>query len=343
VTQAGRLRALTAILAALLLAACSSPQSVAPLADTPDEHDAETDAERTGGVTEGGMRLLRYAPPELVDPITIRVDAASGPSNLSMDPQRDYVIEMPDEPVRRGLALVGGRNVVMIGGEIFIPHQGPNPTINARRALHVSGATGVVHIEGVLMHGDDISEGIQTSAPDAIVQIQNVGIFNVHARDQKGFTDNHPDIIQTWGSVGALRVDGLTGETDYQGLFFKADYNGPHGPVELHNVNVRGLPTARYLVWTSNQGGGYPDVTLENVWVEASPARAGGFAMSVWPDANGAHPYRLQVGTNGDGVETGSWPAAVGVTGEVSAGRPPGGDFVRAEAIGVGYRSPGYE
>jgi hypothetical protein len=284
---------------------------------------------------------LTYAPPALSHPVTIRVDPTSGPFSISMETNRDYLIVMPEQPVRRAMALIGGRNVVMIGGEIFIPHQGSNPTINARRALYIANATGIVHIEGVLMHGDDISEGVQTRAPGAIVQLQNVGIFNVHARDQRTFSDNHPDIIQTWGGVRELRVDRLTGDTDYQGLFFKADYNGPHGPVHLHNVNVRGMPTARYLLWASDTGGGYPIMTLDNVWVEAHPNRAGGLGTSVWPDVHGTSPYRAVISTGSDGVERASWPGTR-FSGDVRDGRPPGGDFVTKDAIGIGYTSPGY-
>lgn len=94
---------------------------------------------------------------------------------------------------------MGGRNIVIIGGEIVIPWQGENPDIPSRTMLKLKASTGIVHIEGLLGRGDDISEGIQIAAPDAIVQIQNVRIEGIHARDQVEFTDNHPDIIQTWG------------------------------------------------------------------------------------------------------------------------------------------------
>lgn len=272
------------------------------------------------------LEPLAWAPPVLTNPITIHVGVTGGIGRL--DTSRDYVLVMPQVPRREGLVIDGGRNVVLIGGEISIPHQGTNPSINQRRALHIANATGTVHVEGLLMHGDDISEGVQTRAPDAIVQLQNLAILNVHARDQVRFTDNHPDVIQTWGSVRELRVDRLTGETDYQGLFFKADYNGPHGPVHLRNVNMRALPTARYLFWTSNQGGGYPTMTLDEVWV--APAAGRTFSRSVWPESG-------SVVTGG----TASWPN-LPITGVVRHGLPPGGDFVPAERVGIGYVSPGY-
>jgi hypothetical protein len=274
---------------------------------------------------------LTWAPPALQNPITRHVDVTGGLGTL--DATRDYVLIMPSAPRTEALVINGGRNVVLIGGEVAIPYQGTSPTITSRRALYIANSTGTVHVEGLLLHGDDISEGIQINAPSAVVQIQNVSVRNVHARDQVRFSDNHPDVIQTWGGVGELRVDGLTGESDYQGLFFKADFNGPHGRVRLRNVNLRAMPTTRYQFWMDGTGGGYPTVTLDGVWVQPGPNRS--FGKTVWPDVDHAqHPVRIV-----DGAA--SWPT-LPVTGVVRQGTPPGGDFVPASSVGLGYVSPGY-
>jgi hypothetical protein len=274
---------------------------------------------------------LTWAPPTLDAPITRHVGVTGGLGTL--DASRDYVLVMPSVPRTEALVINGGRNVVLIGGEVAIPDQGTSPTITSRRALYIANSTGTVHVEGLLLHGDDISEGIQINAPAAIVQIQNVAIRNVHARDQVRFSDNHPDVLQTWGGVGELRVDGLTGESDYQGLFFKADYNGPHGPVHLRNVNLRAMPTTRYQFWMDGTGGGYPTVTLSDVWVEPAPNRS--FGKTVWPDVDHAeHPVRIAEGAA-------SWPT-LPVSGVVRQGTPPGGDFVPVATVGLGYASPGY-
>jgi hypothetical protein len=274
---------------------------------------------------------LAWPPPALTSPVTIHVGVTGGIGTLSTT--RDYRLVMPGAPRTEGLVINGGRNVVLVGGEIAIPHQGSNPTINSRRALHIANSTGVVHVEGLLLHGDDISEGIQIAAPQATVQLQNIAVLNVHARDQLGFSDNHPDVIQTWGSVGELRVDRLTGESDYQGLFFKADFNGRHGPVHLRNVNLRSTATSRYQFWLSDKGGGYPTVSLREVWVETAPGRS--FAKTVWPDTS--HAQHAAVISGG----AASWPT-LPVTGAVRAGVPAAGDFVRASDVGVAYVSPGY-
>ena len=279
---------------------------------------------------------LSWAPPALDDPITVHVPDTGGV--MTLDPDRDYRLVMPDGPVVNPLAINGGRNVVIIGGEIAIAWQGDDARTEARRrAFFIRNATGVVHVEGVLMHGEDIGEGIQISAPKAIVQIQNVRIWGIHARDAVDFSDGHPDLIQTWGNVGALRVDRLTGSSNYQGIFLKADFNGQHGPVDLRCVNVHGDPTSRYLFWMSRAGGAYPEVRLDDVFVDHAASRT--MATAVWPDArHHAHPATIRLVDDRYEALWDSLP----VTGHVSAGSPPNGDFVPAGAAGVGYASPGY-
>lgn len=289
--------------------------------------------------------LLRWEPPLLEVAEIIRVRADSGSAIVRLDRDRDYLVLLPEnDPLEEGLGIVGGRNVVVMGGEVEIPWQGDEPSIASRRGLIVRDSTGTVHVEGVLFHGEDISEGIQLSTPDAIVQLLNVGVRGLHARDQVGFTDNHPDVIQTYGNVAALRVDGLTGTTDYQGLFFSASLSDePHGPVTLRRVNIRGEPTARYLFWVSPRNSGGQTV-LEDVWLEVPEERRGGIGRAVWPDS-GAHTENRPIIDEGDDVVTVTWPESMSprIIGKIHTGRPPGGDFVPSDTIGTGYESPGYE
>lgn len=249
---------------------------------------------------------LSWSPPTLQNPTTI--DVPTEPWTLVLDDGKDYRIRMPSSPVTKGMAIRGGRNVVLIGGEISIPWQGSDPSISQRRGLTLKNQTGVVHIEGLLIHGDDLSEGIQIDAEDAIVQLQNVRVMNLHARDQQNFTDNHPDVIQPYGGVGELRVDGLTGETDYQGLFLAEDL-GPIGRVDLRRVNILSTDTARYLLWA----GDYP-LSVHDVYADPAPDRS--WDMTLWGDAD-------------------QWK-------DVKQGIPADGDFVKAGTVGTGYVSPGY-
>lgn len=250
---------------------------------------------------------LTWSPPQLTDPETITVGVR--PGVIKLDAGKDYVLRMPDRPVQQAMAITGGRNVVLIGGTIAIPHQGANPSINQRRGLVVKQQTGVVHIEGLLLTGDDISEGIQIASPRAVVQLQNVRVENLRARDQAAFSDNHPDVVQPWGGVQDLRVDGLTGQTDYQGMFLQAE-SARIGAVDLRRVNIDGAATARYLYWKQ----GDFDVSVDEAY--AKPGRGRRLENTLWGDGS---PWR-----------------------NVRLGPPPNGDFVPAGTAGVDYTSPGY-
>jgi len=191
---------------------------------------------------------LTWAPPALENPVTVEVTKEN--SFLELQAGRDYIIEMPDYglEVSGGLWINGGRNVVLISGAIGIRDQGIAPTAESRRGLYLKGQTGVVHVEGVQFYGEDLSEGIQINAPRATVQLQNIRIEEIRARDQVNFSDNHPDLVQPWGGVRELRVDGLTGTTDLQGFFLRSDVqDSPIGSVTLRRVNVIGRRTHGYL------------------------------------------------------------------------------------------------
>lgn len=283
-------------------------------------------------------KRLQWPPPALTNPTTIHVNPTQDTA-LNLDPTKDYVISMPQVPVQYGVSINGGHNIVMIGGEISIPWQGTNPSIASRRALKIQGATGIVHIEGVLMDGPDISEGINIAAPDAIVQVENVRIENIHARDEVNFTDNHPDLIQTWGGVGDLRVDHFSGSTDYQAFMLKSDFGAPHGPVTMENVSVVGEPTARYLLWFADNGTGPTSLTLSSFYLAVPPQRVGGLSKAVWPDVD--QPDPAVISTQGT-YTVATWPS-LPIAGEAIDGTPRSGDFVPAGVAGIGYVSPGYQ
>jgi dihydropteroate synthase len=56
---------------------------------------------------------LRYAPPALVNPQTILL--GTGATTTTMDPTRDYIIQLPKEKKTGYTYLIGGRNIVLIG------------------------------------------------------------------------------------------------------------------------------------------------------------------------------------------------------------------------------------
>jgi hypothetical protein len=180
--------------------------------------------------------------------------------------------------------------------------------------LYLKGQTGTVHIEGLRMAGPDISEGIDLDQRlGAIVQIENVRIDGIHARDETGFTDNHPDLIQTWAGPAELRVDGLTGSSDYQGFTFNPMQYGTQAPprlFDLRQVNIVGTSTAGYLLWKSSV---FP-ISTTDVWVQPNPNKS--WTRTLWPNVA-------------------AWP-------NVNKGVPAAGDFVAASTAGTAYSSPGY-
>jgi hypothetical protein len=144
------------------------------------------------------------------------------------------------------------------------------------------------------------------------VQLQNLRIDGVHARDQVAFTDNHPDILQTWAGPARLLVDRMTGSTDYQAFFMSPNQFGTQPQPELFDfrrINIHGGPTARYLFW---RGTPFP-LRAADIWMD-SPART--LATSLWPDPE-------------------AWPGA-------RMGTPATGDYVPEGVAGIGYAAPGY-
>lgn len=282
---------------------------------------------------------LRWQPPALENPITRDITA---PGTVRLEPGQDYLLRMP-RTIRGGVSIRGGRNVVLIGGHIDIPTQpGSAPTISSRRGLYILEQTGTVHVEGLLITGEDLSEAIQLAAPDAIVQLVNIAAYGVHARDQVNFSDNHPDLVQPWGGTAVLRIDYFSGSSDYQGAFLSPDFNTVLGEVRLSHVSFEGLPTARYLFWVA-QNTRVGAVHLDQVWIDVPAQRPGGFGKSVWPDVQ-SPLYPPTISTDLAGNPIAFWTRSTSpIHGWITEGTPPNGHFVPSECVGIGYQSPGYE
>ena len=83
--------------------------------------------------TPTSLNKLPWAPPALSNPTTINVTNQN--SRLFLSAGQDYVIQMPSTPLTAsgGLWLIGGRNVVVIGGEIFDDSPIPSGSSSMRR------------------------------------------------------------------------------------------------------------------------------------------------------------------------------------------------------------------
>jgi len=201
-----------------------------------------------------GQRLT-WAPPALTKPTLVTVTAAT--PKIELRPDRDYIVRLPTSPVtlKGGLRIEGGRNVVLLGGEIVVPSRSEAPESRDRTGLLLKNQTGTIHVEGLRISGD-LAEGINLDQSEgATVVLQNIHVDTVHgSRD-----GHHADVLQTWAGPARLRVDGLVGSTEYQGLFLLPQQfvDTPPESFDLRRIVITGEPDganggAAYLLWTDD-------------------------------------------------------------------------------------------
>ncbi|MDQ6914723.1 MAG: hypothetical protein M3155_02805 [Actinomycetota bacterium] len=288
-------------------------------------------ARRAPALGQDARARLAWRPPVLIHPA--RIVLRGGATETSLDPSRDYVVVLPRRRKVGATILEGGHNILLRGGYITIPRRTPPGAENDqfRRAIYIKNNTGTVHIEGVKIDGSGggQSDGIAINSPLSVVQVENVRVTGLTGTD-RGF---HSDVIQPWGGVRALRVDRLTGTTDYQGLFLPTEL-GPIGTADLRHVNLSST-TARsgvVLLWLTgvNACSVYP-LRISNLYVEAHDRRGSLRSVYPRPGTRFGCPAILRRG----GSLT--WPA-LPVRGVVHVGKPPGGDFVPAGVAGIHYR-----
>jgi hypothetical protein len=295
---------------------------------------------------------LTWAPPQLTAPITINLPLPTS-GDLTLRRDRDYVIQMPAQPLQSNgrdgaLWINGGRNVVVIGGEIRID---PQTGQDARRAV-IAQNYRTLHLEGLWIHGADVNEGIDPSTNFArtTVQIENVRVDHLRGHDEVDFSNgDHPDVVElVGGSAGSseVRIDRLTGSGDYQGLQF-AGVPTVTGAT-IRNVDIEGDPTpyahGRQMIWMADPK--LIPYRLANVYVTPPSTTVG----NPQPLENSVHPGILDadptIRPTVDATGALLWPATTLITGAVRPGPPPGGHFVTGGAgsrsAGIDYVSPGY-
>lgn len=244
----------------------------------------------------------------------------------------DMLIKLPSQPTG-SITLTNCRNVVIIGGQINIP---PNSGAGTdQRGIYVQGCTGTVHIEGVYINGDIPTaegDGIAISAPSAIVQVQNVRVYKLYGGYDTTL-HNHSDIIQPWGGVSELRVDRLTGSSNYQGLQINRDL-GDIGAVVIKNTDIgdSGVPTpdgkGGYYVWPKCGAG--TRYVFENTYVKPRSGKT--LSSTIWAGGCGL-TISGSTATFTHSDVTGSWISGV----------PAYGENVPAGLAGTSYVSPGYQ
>jgi hypothetical protein len=295
----------------------------------------------------GPLEKLSWPPPKLHHAKVVRAPSGENPAMLRLDQRRDYVVKLPRHGLHGTLEINGGHNVVVMGGEVQVPstaNQTDNGKDGTDTAIYVRHSTGTVHIEGVQIEaeGNTQYDGIDINAPKATVQVENVRVEDVYG----SFTSEHADVIQTWGGVKELDVDGLTARGDYQGLTVSPAL-GEVGTVNLKHVDMTAESAPESLA-RETVGGGImlwltagtntcdsATVSLEHVFIANETNRIRS-ANTVWPSpASGLRCAPVVA----DGQI--KWPG-LPVTGAVTMGSPSLGSFVPEGVAGKHYRSPGY-
>ena len=260
----------------------------------------------TPSPTAPSTSALRYSPPALVGPTVLALP--EGSTSIRLDVGRDYILTLPrDRPLVNtlGLTIVGGRNVVIIGGTVDV-RDGEG---GVRRGMYLKDATpnGTTYVEGVRFISSTtgaLTEGIDIASPGARVVLQNIAITGALTGS---YATNHADIVQAWAGPRVLQIDGLSASTRYQGFFLLPNQHdsAPVSDWSFHRMALSGVDSA-YLLW--RDGGSYA-IRTSDVYVSGSRYSGGG----LWPAAS-------------------SWPGVV-------VGPPP---VAYAATAGFGYMSPGY-
>jgi hypothetical protein len=281
---------------------------------------------------------LSWAPPTGYANFPVKSPTSTTSLNIVDGGGRDVLIKLPRDKAIAPLTIRNCRNAVMIGGAIkVLPVEALSG--NDQRAVYVANCSGTVHLEGLFIDGNvsgSTADAIAINAPNAIVQMQNI-----NASGMRGSSNNHADVVQPWGGVREYRIDRMTGSTNYQGLHVPEEAGRVIGQGIIRNANIfsSGVQAdgkgGQYIWLPSNNE--YP-VTLEGVFISGRPGDS--FNRSIWP--NTSNPTCPASITGSPGSQVATWPSCSWITGKVTQGKPPGGDYVPASSVGLNYISPGY-
>ena len=307
---------------------------------------------------------LSWPPPPCGDANYGCVDldvGAMGHQQLSLSPSNDYRLHLPSDRAQiGGITISGGRNVILVGGEIDLIAPCNAFLASSCHGIDISKPTsGSVFIEGVWIRnpqdpflfstGDGIIVDDLASAPNDIT-LQNIRVDGISGCAPVGF--DYADVYQPLAAPGAVqRIDRLTATTNCGGLALDPDLaysrdNTSSLNIIIKNTNINVLPnkylgnTNRYAYWfTYGSRSCYSGpVSLTNVYAQEPDGTLA--VNSVWPDTDQPAAC-VSVWNFATGQLT--FPNSPQISGYITAGLPSGGDFVPAGVAGIGYVSPGYQ
>lgn len=176
------------------------------------------------------------------------------------------------------------RNVVLIGGEVFLPAAIPFEE-TPRRSIYLVDLTGTVFLEGLYVHGPGGGDIFTINSESATFYLQNIRAEISHADEPSDPV--HADLIQPWGGHAGLHIDRFTGLSTYHGFQLRRDLAAV-GPVYVRRTNLRNHPdggsTANYLLWMGDQMSPV-HVDGNTLWLDPAPDRpVPRLLHSIWPE-----------------------------------------------------------
>ena len=280
---------------------------------------------------------LRDKPPGYPDyPGYARV-AADGRGYYEWADTQDVLFDLGNFSYAEGIALVGGRNVVIIGGHIT--STGSNRAVGVGLAVWPRVSSSRYYLEGLRIKPSAAggvwqrqqNDGIALRGPSGRLTIQNCLIGPVAIKQGYTSADAHADVLQIQAEAPGvdIRVDYLTGYTEYTGIMESAfklkSQNWAH-------VNLVATGYAADDLDPLTLGSGYRGHTAFGMYDAGIAHNMPNLTMTEFYWAK--DPLQSFQGY--------SPPELVSQKG-AKYGKPPEGDFVTEEAVELPYVSPGYQ
>lgn len=309
-----------------------------------------THARKAGGFVSS---LLTWSPPTLTSPTTVSATGTTTQFTATGAQIGTDLIVNITGACTRGLFIEGWRHVRIIGGEInTTANQNTGSGIQWNKGVNFKNCTGTLHLEGILAHGGYVTDFVYCNSPEATLQIQNCRALNLRGKDDDADAiGEHADVLQAYG-IRHLRIDRLTATSSYQGLFLRPERAETLSDLsaDIRRMNIEMITgpddTGRHAFTTiPTETKRFQTVALQEVFITPSNhASHTTLGRAVSPQDNGTAPNRATIAVGDDGRNYATWPSnmATVITGRITQGTPPGGDFVPAATPGMSYVSPGY-
>lgn len=296
------------------------------------------------GLTTEDSRPL-WSPPAQSNPTVVTL--GTGFSSNTFAANEDAIVHLPASLKTSQTIISGGRHVRIIGGK-------QNRAGSAQgTVISVNNNNGSVFCEGlwldagsfVTTENDALSFPTPAQGPYPDVYVQNCRITGVAGQ----FSGGHGDAITTFGGgVNNLYIDLCTIVSGYQGIFFSENFIKGAAYYSRINIDSAFPPGAGGFVYWLNNAPANPVSAFKPVYLNecyVTSSGGGGFLTNlVWPPTGTLDSGGVPVGAlTDDGGASMYFPPAAKIHGRIKAGAPPGGDFVPAASVGLGYVSPGYQ